>query len=92
MQPITIFTMKRKMHPSIMGDKVMNNKKSEKPHKMYKSIISGLQEIIDDFTVQTKHNKTELDSLLFHDDVPLPTEDSLVNTIQEDSGSDKAQG
>lgn len=68
----------------------MNNKKNKRPHKMYQSIISGLQEIIDDVTEQSKH-KTDLDSLMFHDDAPLSTEDSLVNIIHEDTKSDKAQ-
>lgn len=65
-----------------MGEKVMNNKKSERPHIMYQSIISGLQEIIDDVTEQSKHNKTESDDLVH--DVPLSTQDSLVDIIPID--------
>lgn len=64
----------------------MKNKKSERQHRMYQSIISGLQEIIDDVTEQSKHNKTESDGLIH--EVPLSTEDSHVDIIPDDTGSD----
>ena len=51
--------------------------------KMYNSIISGLQEIIDDFVDQSKHDRIDLDGLPFND-VPPSTEDALVDIIPID--------
>ncbi len=54
----------------------IDNKRSK---KMYNSIVSGLQEIIDDLVDQSKHDRIDLDGLPFND-VP-PTNDELVDII-----------
>lgn len=70
-----------------MGDKVLNNKKNKFPnenirsHKMYESIIRGLQEAIDDTVDRSKYNRIDLDNL------PLSTEDLSANIIPGDTGS-----
>jgi hypothetical protein len=58
----------------------IDNKRSK---KMYNSIISGLQEIIDYFVDQSKHDRIDLDDLPFND-VPTSTEDALVDIIPID--------
>jgi hypothetical protein len=50
---------------------------------MYNSIISGLQETIDNLVDQSKHDRIDLDSLPFND-VPPSTEDALVDIIPID--------
>lgn len=60
---------------------------------MYNSIISGLQEIIDDLVDQSKHDRIDLDDLPFND-VPTSTEDALVDIIPidwSDTESDKKE-
>jgi hypothetical protein len=66
----------------------IDNKRSK---KMYNSIISGLQEIIDDLVDQSKHDRIDLDGLRYND-VPLSSENSLVDKVPidwDDTGSDK---
>jgi len=64
----------------------MNNKS----YKMYQSIISESQ---DDAVDRSKYVRVDLDSLKFND-VPLSTEDSLVDIIPfdwDDTGSDNRE-
>lgn len=66
----------------------MRKKYNNRSHKMYNSIMHGLQEIIDD--VRSKNDRTDDSDSNKINDVPgsISTEDSLVNIIPEDIGAD----
>lgn len=71
---------------------MMKNKKyNNRSQKMYNSIVQGLQNAIDD--AHSQNSMTDLDRLTFND-VPLSTEDSLVDIIPidwDDTGSDNKE-
>lgn len=55
----------------------IDNKRSK---KMYNSIVSGLQEILDDFVDQTQYDRIDLDGIPFKDGPPT-NDDTLVDII-----------
>ncbi|MFV0361471.1 MAG: hypothetical protein ACK5LL_00055 [Suipraeoptans sp.] len=54
-----------------------DNKRSK---KMYNSIVSGLQEFLDDFVDQTQYDRIDLDGIPFNDGPPI-NDDALGDII-----------